>query len=172
MRDGILKMTVMGKTLKVDITNEDTPIHYKARPFSYDFDEAELDQAMKELKDVKRQALHHGVQEGERVRGKARKPWKIEISNHLQKNSKGKGGNKEDFSINILKCIPNLDAAKRKVENVEEALAFGNEKKRKTMSLRKSEDEDTKRNPNIDGDRDDDVGPNGDGMDQHGTTPP
>ena len=39
MRDGILKMTVMGKTLKVDIMDEDASIHYKARHFPYDFHE-------------------------------------------------------------------------------------------------------------------------------------
>ena len=53
MRDGILKMTVMGKTLKVDIMDEDAPIHYKARPFPYDLDETELDQAVEGMKGVK-----------------------------------------------------------------------------------------------------------------------
>ena len=166
MRDGILMMTVLRKTLKVDLMDEDAPIHYKARHFPYDIDEAELG-----IKDVKRQALHHGVQEGEKVRGKARKPWKIEISNHLHKDSKGKGGNKEDFSINILqKCISNLDAAKRKGENMEKALALGNEKKKKV--LRNLGDEKIDEHPNPNGDQDDDVGPNDDSMDQHGVTPP
>ena len=171
MRDGILKMTVLGKTLKVDITNEDTPIHYKARHFSYDFDGTELDQA---IKDVKRQALHHGVQEGERVRRKARKPWKVEISGHLHKDPKENYGNKETLAINSIQIftsnIGTESGSKRKGRNMEETLALGGEKKK--IIFRESGDEDLKINPNPNGKQDEDVGPKGDGMDQHGVTPP
>ena len=105
MRDGILKMTVMGKTLKVDIMDEDAPIQYKARPFPYDFDETELDQAVEGMKGVKKQALHRGVQKGERVREKAKKPWRIDISGYLHKDAKEKNGNKETLAINSIQIF-------------------------------------------------------------------
>ena len=61
------------------------------------------------------------MQKGGRVRGKARKPWKVEISGHLHKDSKEEDGNKDDFSLKILQqCISNFDAAKRKGESMRE----------------------------------------------------
>ena len=147
MRDGILKMTVLRKTLKVDLTDEDAPIHYKARPFPYDFDETKIDRALNGIKGIKRQAQHLGVQNGGRVRGKARKPWRIGISGHLHKDPHD-DDNKGDFSLkNFQPCISNYDAAKRKREGMEDALNDGDEKKQKN-SFRELEDEGKKENPN------------------------
>ena len=86
MQKGTIKMTVLGKTLRVDIMDGDSPTRYKARHFPYEYDEAEVDQAINGIKAIKRQALRHGIQRGEKVCGKARKPWKVEISEHLYKD--------------------------------------------------------------------------------------
>ena len=167
MRDRILKMTVMGKTLKVDIMDEEAPIHYKARPFPYDFDETELDQAVEGMKGMKKQALQRGVQKGERVRENARKPWRIDISGYLRKDPKEKNGNKETLAINSIQIFnSNIGTESGSKRKGEETLALSDEKKKKIF--RESGDEDLKINPNPNGEQDKDVGPKGDGMDQHG----
>ena len=168
MRDGILKMTVLGKTLKVDITDEDAPTTYKARPFPYDFDETEIDQALNGMKGLKRQAQRLGVQKGVRIRGKARKPWKIGISGHLHKDFQ-EDENKGNYSLKSQPCIPNYDAAKRKREGVEGAQNNGDEKKPKN-SLRNLADEEktgspTTPIPNV-------AGPNEEEVDQPSKGPP
>jgi len=98
---------------------------------------------MEGMKNVKRQALHGGIQKGERVREKARKPWRIDISGHLRKDPKEKHGNKGNLSINSIQIFASNDSAeggsKRKGGNMEETLAFGCEKKKKIF--RKSGDE-------------------------------
>ena len=82
---------------------------------------------------------------------------------------------KKGFSTNSLHLsssdFDDTGTLKSKGENVKESLNLGDEKKKK--SLRKLGDEGgSKNHPNPNGDQDNDVGPNDDGMDQHGVTPP
>ena len=152
MKKGTIKMTMLGRTLTADLIDGDSPTRYKARYFPYEYDEAEVDRALNGIKGIKRQAQRLGIQKGGRVRGKARKPWKVEISGHLHKDSREEDGNKDDFSIKIFqKCISNLDAAKRKGEIMEEALDLGNERKKR--NLRELGDDKAEKQPSPNGDQ-------------------
>ena len=74
MEKGTIKITMLGRTLRADIIDGDSPTRYKARYFPYEYDETEVDRALNGIKGIKRQAQCFGVQNGGRVRGKARKP--------------------------------------------------------------------------------------------------
>ena len=142
MQNETIKMTACGKTLKAEITDDNSPTLYKARLFPYLYDEAEMDHAIDGIKAVRTHISRHGIRRSEEVREKARKPWEVVIPGYPFKNPKKEGSSKDDFFANFIQiCSSNDDEAgcsKRKGKSLEETLTLGGEKRKKAR-LRNSE---------------------------------
>ena len=174
MRDETIRMTVRGKTLRLEISDDSSPPLHTSKFSPNYYDEVVMKRALDGMRTVRTMALHTEVQgkDGE----KREIPRNTLIPGMLSKAPKHLGSKKEDFSVNFLQlCSSNFDETeypKCKGEKLDETL--GGEK-RKRKDLRNSEYEGTNTSHlNFEDDPSMAAGPNdaGNSTDQHVENPP
>jgi len=173
MRDGSITMMVLGKKLQLDVYDDKSPYLYSSNDPNYCFDEDMMKQVKESLQIIRSRPLHNKVQGGSKTRKGGKAIWLLK---EKPRPFKYPSATKKDSPTNSCHFLSsNFDdtgTLKSNGGNLREDLNLGG-KKKKEASLRKIGDEKKVENhPRLEGDQGKDVGPNDEGMDQHGVTPP